>query len=67
MRRVTTVVSGRSVKCDAIFVVWIFAVVLLLICCRCSPVWILHISNICEHHAKVRTTNTHNIVLYAEI
>ena len=33
----------------------------------CSPVWILHISNIWEHHVKVRTTNTHNIVLYAKI
>ena len=27
MPRVTTVVSGRSVKCNAIFAVWIFAVV----------------------------------------
>ena len=27
MQRVTTVVSGRSVKCNAIFAVWIFAVV----------------------------------------
>ena len=26
MQRVTTVVSGRSVKCNAIFAVWIFAV-----------------------------------------
>ena len=30
MQRVTTVVSGRSVKCNAIFAVWIFAVVDLL-------------------------------------
>ena len=58
MQRVTTVVSGRSVKCNAIF------------CCCWSvlpAVWILHISNIWEHHVKVRTTNTHNIVLYAKI
>ena len=27
MQRVTTVVSGRSVKCNPIFVIWIFAVV----------------------------------------
>ena len=27
MQRVTTVVSGRSVKCNAIFAVWMFAVV----------------------------------------
>ena len=27
MQRLTTVVSGRSVKCNAIFAVWIFAVV----------------------------------------
>ena len=26
-QRVTTVISGRSVKCDAFFAVWIFAVV----------------------------------------
>ena len=67
IQRVTTVVSGRSVKCNAIFAVWIFAVVLLLVCSRCSPVWILHISNIWEHQAKVRWKNTHNIVLYTKI
>ena len=39
-------------------------ITLLLIC---SSLWILHISNIWEHHANVRTTNTHNIVLYAKI
>ena len=33
----------------------------------CSPVWILDISNIWKYHAKVRTTDIHNIVLYAKI
>ena len=33
----------------------------------CSPVWILDISNIWEHHAKVRATDVHSIVLYAKI
>ena len=61
MPRVTTVVS---------VILWNvmqslpFGFLLLLIC---SPVWILHISNIWEHHVKVRTTNTHKIVLYAKI
>ena len=61
VQRVRTVVRGRSVKCNAIFSVWIFAVVDLF------SVWILHISNIWKYHVKVRTTNTHSIVLYAKI
>ena len=36
-------------------------------CLVCSPVWILDISNIWKHHAKVRTTDIHNVVLYAKI
>ena len=43
-------VSGRSVKCDAIFAVYDD----LKRCCLVrSPVWILDISNIWKHHAKV--------------
>ena len=61
--RVTTVVSGRSLKCNAILPFGF----LRLSCWSGSPVWILHISNIWEHHVKVRTTNTYNIVLYAKI
>ena len=61
----TTVVSGCSVKCNAVFAVLIFAVVLFLVCSLCSPVWILHICNIWEHQAEVRIKNTHNIVLSA--
>ena len=68
MQRVITVVSDRSVKCNAIFAVCDlslqFTKTLSLIC---SPMWILHICIIWEQHAKVRTPNTHNIVLYAKI
>ena len=68
---VTTVVSGRSVKCNAIFAVYDLSALgfktLLLQLLVCSPVWILDISNIWKHHAKVRTTDIHNIVLYAKI
>ena len=67
---VTTVVSGRSVKCNAIFAVYDLSALgfktLLLQLLVCSPVWILDISNIWKHHAKVRTTDIHNIVLYAK-
>ena len=68
---VTTVVSGRSVKCNAIFAVYDLSELgfktLLLQLLVCSPVWMLDISNIWKHHAKVRTTDIHNIVLYAKI
>ena len=63
-------VSGRSVKCNAIFAVYdLSALGRCLKPCSlvCSPVWILDISNIWKHHAKVRTTDIHNIVLYAKI
>ena len=66
-------VSGRSVKCNAIFGVYDLSALgfeTLLFgpgCLVCSPVWILGISNIWKHHAKVRTTDIHNIVLYAKI
>ena len=53
-------VSGRSVKCNAIFAVYDLSALgfktLLLQLLVCSPVWILDISNIWKHHAKVRTT-----------
>ena len=59
-------VSGRSVKCNAIFAVYDLSALgfktLLLQLLVCSPVWILDISNIWKHHAKVRTTEIHNIV-----
>ena len=66
-KKVTTVVSGRFVKCNAILAVCDLSALgfktLLLVR---SPVWILDISNIWKHHAKVRTTDIHNIVLYAK-
>ena len=61
MQRVTTVVSGRSVKCNAIFAVWIFAVVDLF--SRVDTSHFQYLGTPCN----VRTTNTHNIVLYAKI
>ena len=61
-------VSGRSVKCNAIFAVYdLSALGFKTLSVVCSPVWILDISNIWKHHAKVRTTDIHNIVLYAKI
>ena len=64
----SAVVSGRSVKCNAIFAVCdLWALGFKRCCLVCSPVWILNISNIWKHHAKVRTTDIHNIVLYAKI
>ena len=62
MQWVTTVVSGRSVKCNTQSLPFEFLLLLI-----CSPEWMLHISNIWEHHVKVRTTNTHNNVLHAKI
>ena len=60
--------SFNSVKCNAIFAVYDLSALgfktLLLVY---SPVWILDISNIWKHYAKVRTTDIHNIVLYAKI
>ena len=56
-QRVTTVASGRSVKCNAIFAVWDLSLGFKTLLLICSPVWILGASNIWEHHAKVRTTN----------
>ena len=66
-KTVTTVASGRSVKCNAIFAVWDLSLGFKTLLLICSPVWILDIPNIWEHHAKVRTTNTHNIVLHVKI
>ena len=70
-KRVTTVVSGRSLKCNAIFAVCNLSALGLK---RCSGCWyvlqcgyILDNSNIWRHHAKARTTDIHNIVLYAKI
>ena len=66
-KRVTKVVSGRSVKCNASFAVCdLSALGFKMLLLVCSPVWILDMSNIWEHHAKVRTTDIHNIVLYAK-
>ena len=59
-------VSGRSVKCNAIFAVYNYDLSALGFK-TCSRVLILDISNIWKHHAKVRTTDIHNIVLYAKI
>ena len=67
-KRVTTVVSERSVKSNAILAVCdLSALGFKTLLFVCSPVWILDISNIWKHHAKVRTTDIHNIVLYAKI
>ena len=61
-------VSGRSVKCNAIFAVTIFRRLdSKRFCLACSPVWILDISNIWKHHGKVRTTDIHNVVLNVKI
>ena len=63
-------VSGRSVKCNAIFAVYDLSALgfeTLLSGMFSTPVWTLNISNILKHHAKVRTTDIHNIVLYAKI
>ena len=61
-------VSGRSVKCNAISAVYDLSALDLKRCCLvCSPVWILDLSNIWKHYVKVRTTDIHNIVLYAKI
>ena len=63
-----TEVSGRSVKYNAMFAVCdLSALRLKRLLFVCSPVWILDISNIWKYHAKVRTTDIHNIVLYAKI
>ena len=59
-------VSGRSVKCNAIFAVYNYDLSALGFK-TCSSVWILDISNIWKHHAKVRTMDIHNIALYAKI
>ena len=61
-------VSSHSVKCNAIFAIYDISVLgfkmLLLVS---SPVWILDIYNTWKHHTKLRTTDIHNIVLYAKI
>ena len=67
-KRVTTVVSGRSVKSNAIFAVCdLSALGFKTLLFVCFPVWILDISNIWKHHAKVRTADMDNIVLYSKI
>ena len=67
-KRVTTVVSERSVKSNAILAVCdLSALGFKTLLFVCSPVWILDIPNIWKHHTKVRTTDIHNIVLYAKI
>ena len=61
-------VSGHSVKCNAIFAVNdISALGFKMLLLVCSPMWILDIYNTWKHHTKVRTTDIHNIVLYAKI
>ena len=64
MHRVTTVVSGCSVKCNAIFAAFeIFRLDLKRCCWSVLPCGYFTFPigpNIWEHHAKVRTTNTHN-------
>ena len=61
-------VSGRSVKCNAIFAVYdLSALGFETLLFGMFSGWITDISNIWKHHAKVRTTVIHNIVLYAKI